>query len=786
MVEPERILIEEIKVSSSKIKVTDLVAIRHLVNTSQDKVEQRTTLILLCDDGSLRIFMASPDLTNFWLAPTLQPPILPSPQVKLARKESISGAKPSGSSTPTFPTDFFESCTVMNDVEFGGNDLLHVYNIAQLKHRLNTSGLYIACTKQSGFAIEVTNLDALSVIVGVRILVGSQDVQRAPSCVEVFGRNIPFVLQRHRWFDIPLTREESLQADKKLVLSFGSSNDPLGVTMVDSIKVYGKTKENFGWPDDADDQLPTTGSNSTLNVPSSQGPMSSPIGHPSGYLTKLLIQSPAQLVLDQLVGGAVSLLEGSLSLQQTSAPSSSPNKDQSLELATRILVMSWSGSSYVPTVVKQLLSCLHSSKIEYHEYKDRVLLTAVMNDLKAIVDEKSSIYLDPEAFYNVLTIAKSVASSKPFNLIKFTSKDFLNDLLNVGRLLHKQRSRNTLLSPVGQLGMAQVDFAVQMIVELLMSFALTEPDRFMASVMDHYLSLLLCDDPSVSHAAKAALQRTIKLGSCLKTQSATSQETVGATPKIPTDEEGMMEWAIAMSWAGEVGSSMFTKYLEDQHSSSAADRFRQLRLSLLRRITDDLPELKKKGGFKSIHFLQVLLILVSELRPSDADEKSVLQRTLMKAVAELDLERDAALEVAGQRTPQHEVQLLIMKFFGFLLSSHHHKSSNSGRSSHRKSSAGLSTVASMAAKVLLDAGLMERCLVLLEAILQHWKATGAEETPVVAGLLKHPMAPTAFDLSPFFPRMTNRNAGYVFEGILFSILFNMTPHSSLLQDSHNF
>ncbi len=77
-----------------------------------------------------------------------------------------------------------------------------------------------------------------SVIVGVRILVGSQDVQRAPTCVDVFGRNIPFVLQRHRWFDIPLTKEESLQADKKLVLTFGSSNDPLGVTMIDSIKVY--------------------------------------------------------------------------------------------------------------------------------------------------------------------------------------------------------------------------------------------------------------------------------------------------------------------------------------------------------------------------------------------------------------------------------------------------------------------------------------------------------------------------------------------------------------------
>lgn len=30
----------------------------------------------------------------------------------------------------------------------------------------------------------------------------------------------------------------------------GASVDPAGVTMLDSIKIYGKTKEQFGWPED--------------------------------------------------------------------------------------------------------------------------------------------------------------------------------------------------------------------------------------------------------------------------------------------------------------------------------------------------------------------------------------------------------------------------------------------------------------------------------------------------------------------------------------------------------
>jgi E3 ubiquitin-protein ligase UBR4 len=778
MVEPERILVEEIKVVPAKVKVTDLVAVRHIVNTGQDKTEPRTTLILLCDDGSLRIFMASPEMTNFWLTPTLQPPILSSTQPKMVRKESVNGAKGgSGASTPTFPTDFFENCTAMNDVEFGGNDLLHVYNSTQLKHRLNTSGLYIACTKQSGFSVEVTNPETSSVIVGVRILVGSQEVQRAPTCVEIFGRNIPFVLQRYRWYDIPLTKEESLQADKKLVLSFGSSNDPLGVTMIDSIKVYGKTKEAFGWPEDAEDQLAGTGgSNGALNLPATQGHLlQSPVLQSNGSCNKLAIQSPAQLMLDQLVGGAVALLEGSLSLPPAGLTSACPpaTKEHVLRLSTQILTMTWSGGSCVPGVVKQLLATIHPSRAAYHDYKDRVLLTSVLDNLKAIMDETSPIHLDPEAFYNVLTITKSVATTQPQNLIQFTTGNFLGDLLAVGRRLHRERARNPLLSPVGQLGVAQIDFCVQSIVDVLFSVALTDPQKWMAPVMDHYIGLLLCDDASVSHAAKAALQRTMKTGCAGK--SILSSALSGRQP-VHSDEDDIMQLAIAMSLEEASGVASGPESNDDEmHDmpSTSAERFRQLRLALLKRITEDLPELKKKGGVKSIHFLQVLLILVSELRPSDPTERSELHQTLAKAVCELDLERDAALEVAGQRTPQHEVQLLIMKFFGFLLSTHHHKSSSGGggggKASHsqrRSNTASLSTVASVAAKVLLDAGLMERCLVLLQAILLHWKATGADESPVVVGLLKQPLAPSAFDLSPFFSRtLTHRNTGYIFEGI---------------------
>lgn len=38
----------------------------------------------------------------------------------------------------------------------------------------------------------------------------------------------------------------------------GQSLDTSGVTMLDSVKVYTKTKEAFGWPDDPQEEIPST------------------------------------------------------------------------------------------------------------------------------------------------------------------------------------------------------------------------------------------------------------------------------------------------------------------------------------------------------------------------------------------------------------------------------------------------------------------------------------------------------------------------------------------------
>ncbi len=121
------------------------------------------------------------------------PPVLkqaPAVRKKLASCKALPGPP------ATFPVDFFEACTQLNDAEFGGNDLLEVYNQQQLKSRLGMGGNKFVCsTKPGGFTLEVRNRadSDRTLLVGCRILVGTHSLERVPTYfqVEIFGGFFP-------------------------------------------------------------------------------------------------------------------------------------------------------------------------------------------------------------------------------------------------------------------------------------------------------------------------------------------------------------------------------------------------------------------------------------------------------------------------------------------------------------------------------------------------------------------------------------------------------------------
>ena len=187
-------------------------------------------------------------------------PVTPKPMVKRATvvPEKIekpatplrkvgSYASAASSAVVKFPVDFFEKCQPSQNCDFGGNQLLQTYNRDQLKHRLNPSNgnQFIAC--RGPFTLTCTNRQPGTILVGVRILIGSHRSDKTPQFFRIFDRTISVNSNHGRWFDCPLTRSETMAAKNKVHIYFGPSSS--GTTIVDAVQIFVKTREEFGWTD---------------------------------------------------------------------------------------------------------------------------------------------------------------------------------------------------------------------------------------------------------------------------------------------------------------------------------------------------------------------------------------------------------------------------------------------------------------------------------------------------------------------------------------------------------
>ncbi|CAH1787172.1 unnamed protein product, partial [Owenia fusiformis] len=549
MLKPDGISVQEIKVMPAKAKIQDMVAVRHPTSNNE---QHRTTLILLCEDGSLRIYMANPDHTNHWMSPLLQPHNAIAILKPTKKKKSAKAGRPAGS--VNFPVDFFEFAQHTNTVEFGGNDVLQIYNAQQIKHRLNTTGMYIASSKPSGFTIEVTNTTVSNVMVGIRVLVGSQSVERAPTYVEMFGRTVQVNVTKARWYDIPFAREESLQADKKFNLIIGPSVDPAGITMLDSLKIYTKTKEAFGWPEDTED-FPEPAGPKPVVVPSSSNSSTGRNGSNDTENSSFVAPLPLTSI-DRLLSNSLEVLDGCFACC-ANIEERDPVRSIALDISTNLLTLPTPPP--VQQHTKSLLASLHSNNIAYHNHKDQAQLAHVVQCLNQYGSN-----LDPEAFQRLVVTARSVAVARPANLVRFAEKDsstlvsesalemtdieiegddqmnessastpktivpeadtlnncltttreemqhFMAQLLDAFWRLHGSKPANPALAPVCMPGLSHVEATVSALVEIMHAFTSYNQSSVHLAAKLYARMMLLSDDLSVSFSCKQAMIRVLR------------------------------------------------------------------------------------------------------------------------------------------------------------------------------------------------------------------------------------------------------------------------------------
>ncbi|KAJ8300175.1 hypothetical protein KUTeg_021694 [Tegillarca granosa] len=225
----------------------------------------------------------------------------------------------------------------------------------------------------------------------------------------------------------------------------GASVDPAGVTMVDSIKVYTKTKEAFCWPEESDEfqeaTAPKTPS-ATSNVP----PATTAAVITTNNTETAEVQPTEPLPLtsaDRLLGSALEVLDGAFAV--VSVDEKDPTWQKALNTATSLLTLP------TPPTVQQhtraLLASLFPTRAAYYNHKDQAELTYVMQTLS-----KENKDMDVEAYQRLLVTARSVAvSSLLASLTELDSKEkshFVTQLMEAFWKLHISKPANPMLAPV--------------------------------------------------------------------------------------------------------------------------------------------------------------------------------------------------------------------------------------------------------------------------------------------------------------------------------------------------
>ncbi|KAI9082875.1 hypothetical protein K1719_035205 [Acacia pycnantha] len=206
---------------------------------SKDKIH----CLVLHDDGSLQIYSHVPLGIDAGMSAASE---------KVKKLGSTILSKSYAGTNPEFPLDFFEKTVcITSDVKLGG-DAIRNSDSEGAKQNLGNEDGFLESPSPAGFKISVFNSNPDIVMVGFRVHVGNISASHIPSSISIFQRVIKLDEGMRSWYDIPFTVAESLLADEEFTISVGPTFNGTTLPRIDSLEVYGRAKDEFGWKEKMD------------------------------------------------------------------------------------------------------------------------------------------------------------------------------------------------------------------------------------------------------------------------------------------------------------------------------------------------------------------------------------------------------------------------------------------------------------------------------------------------------------------------------------------------------
>lgn len=235
-----------------------LVGITSYRPLSKDKTPH---CLVLHDDGSLQIFSHIPVGVDAGAN-------VSSDQAKKLGSGILNNRVYAGLN-PEFPLDFFEkTICITADVKLSG-DAIRNSDSEGTKQNLASDDGFLESPSPAGFKVTVSNSNPDIVMVGFRVHVGNTSASHIPSEITIFQRVVKLDEGMRSWYDIPFTVAESLLADEEFTITVGPTFNGSALPRIDSLEVYGRAKDEFGWKEKMDAVLDmeahVLGSNSVIS-----------------------------------------------------------------------------------------------------------------------------------------------------------------------------------------------------------------------------------------------------------------------------------------------------------------------------------------------------------------------------------------------------------------------------------------------------------------------------------------------------------------------------------------
>ncbi|KAG6555165.1 hypothetical protein Mapa_003204 [Marchantia paleacea] len=348
--------------------------------------KERNSVLVLHDDGSLQVFSYIPSDADAANGPSLEVPKqtsnLEAEQVKKLGAALI-GSRTQTGAAPVFPLDFFEKTQcITTDIKLGG-DVLRNSDSDGVKTSLASDDGFLEGPSASGFKIIVYNTNPDLVMVGCRVHVGNTSASHIPSEFRLFQRTIRLEEGVRSWYDIPFTNSEALLADEEFSLTVGPTFNGSSLPRVDSLEVYGRSKDDFGWKEKLD---------AVLDIECQGHGGAAGLGGTSGRGAKYKMMQSASL-LEQVFSDSFHLLHSyylayrSQSTLEVEEVKLEPCRKRCLPVLETVFESD--SQPLLQSAARHVLCALFPAKDAYYQAKDSMRLAGVARSYPALTARMS-------------------------------------------------------------------------------------------------------------------------------------------------------------------------------------------------------------------------------------------------------------------------------------------------------------------------------------------------------------------------------------------------------------